>query len=163
MNPFIRLIVLASALFFVARPSLAGELTLAWDAPNDPTGITGYLLCYGPESGHYTAEIDVGNVITTTLRGLPPGEYYFAVKAYGTEGKQSSYSNEISETIELPLVTLETLDMESRLIWILCNWGDVPAVIELEIGGTISRVVLGAGSFLRLDSPPENISIDALP
>ena len=159
MNPRSLLITLAIGLFFLAQSSFAGDITLAWDAPSDTTGVAGYLLCYGDESGQYTTEIDVGDATTYTLSNLDPGAYFFAVKAYGTEGEQSPFSNELFAMIDLPLVTVETMQVESRVVYILCNWGKVPAIVEWTIDGADCAIVLDPGAYLMLDSLPEDLII----
>ncbi len=82
----------------------AGDITLAWDPVISPV-LAGYELCYGAASGQYHTTVDVGNVVTFTVAGLPAGIHYFAVRAYGTAGEQSGFSNEVSTTIEQPADT----------------------------------------------------------
>ncbi|MDM7995935.1 MAG: fibronectin type III domain-containing protein [Acidobacteriota bacterium] len=76
----------------------AGDVTLAWDANSEPE-LVGYYLCYGSSSGQYSVQVDVGNVTQYTVSSLPAGTYYFAVKAYGIEGLESAFSNEVSATV----------------------------------------------------------------
>jgi VCBS repeat-containing protein len=72
-----------------------GTVTLAWDASGDP--IAGYILHYGTTSGVYDQQVDVGNTIMWTQRGLSPGQqYYFAVSAYSSEGQHGPLSDEVS-------------------------------------------------------------------
>ena len=96
-------------LFFLcvsfAVPAQAMDVTLAWDANTEPE-LAGYRLHYGTEAGGGSykgtgatdgdSPIDVGNVTTFTLHGLPDGVvHFFVVTAYSDEGAQSDYSNEV--------------------------------------------------------------------
>jgi len=82
------------------------SVTLQWDAPTtneDGTPLTdlgGYKLYWGHETGVYTKSMDVGDVTTYTVSGLPDGLYYFAVTAYDTYGNESDFSNEVSTTLD---------------------------------------------------------------
>lgn len=82
-----------------------GVATLSWSAPitnTDGTQLTdlaGYIIYYGPSSGHYTNSIDVGNSTSYILNNLTTGTYYFAVTAYNMAGYESTFSNEASKTI----------------------------------------------------------------
>ena len=80
----------------------AGQVTLAWDANTDPE-LGGYKLYYGPTSGNYTGNVDVGNQTTSTLTGLTAGQtYYFAVKAYDLlRQNESAFSNAVQATIPI--------------------------------------------------------------
>ncbi|MBN1569551.1 MAG: fibronectin type III domain-containing protein [Acidobacteria bacterium] len=75
----------------------AGEVKLAWD-PNTEPELKGYRLYYGTASGQYKTILDVGNITTYTIKDLPAGTYYFAVRAYSAD-IESAYSNEVSATI----------------------------------------------------------------
>jgi fibronectin type III domain protein len=74
------------------------SVSLAWDAPNDPS-VVGYNVHYGTSSGSYTITQDAGASTTATVSGLQTGiPYYFAVTAYNASGINSAYSNEVSYT-----------------------------------------------------------------
>lgn len=60
--------------------------------------MIGYRLFSGTQPGVYTASQDVGNV-TQRVMTLPPGTYYFAVRAYDSFGMESDLSAEVSTTI----------------------------------------------------------------
>lgn len=47
--------------------------------------------------------INVGNVTSYTVSGLAGGPYYFVATAYDSEFNQSSYSNEVSATVQAVL------------------------------------------------------------
>ena len=83
--------------FSVASSLNAGPPKFAWDPP-DPIGdVIGYKLYYGPSSGNYTNNIDMGfpldDTYQTTLN-LSDGIWYFAATAYSTT-QESGYSNEV--------------------------------------------------------------------
>jgi len=74
------------------------SVSLAWDAPTDPS-VVGYNVHYGTSSSSLTATQDAGASTTATVSGLTTGiTYYFAVTAYNASGINSAYSNEVSYT-----------------------------------------------------------------
>lgn len=78
--------------------ALAADITLEWD-PNSEPDIAGYKVYYGLQSGYYTNTIDVGNYTTCVISGLDSAKtYYFAATAYNTDGYESNYSNEVSNS-----------------------------------------------------------------
>jgi hypothetical protein len=83
--------LLASASTFEAQTRF---VTVAWDA-NRESNLAGYILSYGTKSREYVTHIDVGNVTSWQLNVMPGRPYYFAVRAYNTNGYPSDYSNEI--------------------------------------------------------------------
>ncbi len=71
------------------------NVTMEWD-PNQEDSVTGYLLYYGNASGKYLPPIDVGLNTNYTIENLSTKQkWFFAVKAYDTQGNQSGYSNEV--------------------------------------------------------------------
>jgi hypothetical protein len=77
------------------------EAHLAWD-PSPDSSVQGYTLEYGTKSGSYSHSINVGPVISATVRDLKGGTtYYFAVRAYDIAGVYSPRSNEVSFTTPL--------------------------------------------------------------
>lgn len=84
-----------------------GSTTLSWSAPltrvdgSPLTNLAGYKIEYGRMSGVYDYEIDVDNagVSAYVVEELVPGEWYFAVAAYDSEGLVSDPSNEAFVTI----------------------------------------------------------------
>lgn len=101
------LLILSLFLFFftlfsfsplTVRTALAADITLEWDENSEPD-IAGYKVYYGLESKNYTTTLDVGNYTTCVVSDLDSDEtYYFAVKAYNTDGYESDYSNEVSNS-----------------------------------------------------------------
>ncbi len=76
----------------------AAQVTLEWDAVIHPL-LEGYVVHYGTYSGDYDASLDVGNWTSCTIADLDENEtYYFAVTAYSTEGEESDFSNEVSNS-----------------------------------------------------------------
>jgi hypothetical protein len=54
------------------------------------------MVFYGTASRVYNWFVDVGNVSTYTVNGLPDGgTYYFAATAYDTSSIESTYSAEV--------------------------------------------------------------------
>jgi hypothetical protein len=71
--------------------------TFAWDA--DPSvGVAGYRVFYGTSPGTYSASVDVGLILITSIYGLVLGTtYYAAVQALDGGGLlMDSLSNESS-------------------------------------------------------------------
>lgn len=90
--------ILALALLVAAGQVVAAELKLAWD-PSESSGVTGYKVYYGTQSGNYSGSVDAGNQTSTTLTGLADGQtYYIATTAYDSAGAESDFSNEVSAT-----------------------------------------------------------------
>jgi hypothetical protein len=87
-----------------ARMAEAQSLTLAWD-PSQDTHVTGYALAIGSQPGQYTQQINVGVTTEYTFASLAAGTYYFAVRAYNSDGQSSGYSNEVSTTIAVSCAT----------------------------------------------------------
>jgi hypothetical protein len=76
----------------------AAQVTLEWDAVIHPL-LGGYVVYYGTYSGDYDVSLDVGNYTSCTIADLDENEtYYFAVTAYSTEGEESDFSNEVSNS-----------------------------------------------------------------
>ncbi len=80
-------------------------VTLSWDP--SPSSITGYKIYYaagsstapldGTGATEGSSPIDVGNVLTFTVNGLPDAEeHYFAVTAYDASDNESTYSNTVT-------------------------------------------------------------------
>ena len=94
-----RHLLLFVLLMLAAMHATAGSLALAWDPVNDPR-VVGYKVHYGTSSGNYTAQMDAGNVTTSTVPNLADGAtYYFAVTAYDGSLVQSGFSNEVVGTV----------------------------------------------------------------
>src|SRR5262249_1880993 len=95
-------IVLASFMVLMAQPCRAYDVLLRWTVPSE-TEIAGYRVASGPSSGTYDQQMDVGALDAATNAGvvyyvysnLQPGRMYtVAVRAEGSDGMWSDYSNE---------------------------------------------------------------------
>ncbi|MBW2104946.1 MAG: polysaccharide biosynthesis/export family protein [Deltaproteobacteria bacterium] len=61
--------------------------------------ISGYIICYGRESGNYSNKVDVGNVTRYRIRGLSNYiTYFFAIQAYTKLKEFSDLSEEVFAT-----------------------------------------------------------------
>jgi hypothetical protein len=84
--------------------SQAGDAILSWDAPTAnedgsvPAVVTGYKVYTRTGATYANGGVDVGNVLTRTITGLPAGTWYFVVTAYNSSG-ESVFSNEVSKII----------------------------------------------------------------
>lgn len=85
----------------------ASKVQLAWDPvttnPNGTpcTNLAGYKVVYGDAPGNYTKSVTVNDPTQATVKieNLPPGKYFFAVKAFDTSGLESGPSNEVALTL----------------------------------------------------------------
>jgi hypothetical protein len=75
----------------------AGDIVLGWNASTAPS-LAGCKLYYGNVPRLYHTVVDLGNVVTCTLSGLPPGTYFFALTAHSAT-EESGYSNEVSAVV----------------------------------------------------------------
>ena len=112
-----------------STPAIAADLTLSWD-PNSESDLAGYKLYYGTASGIYGTPITLGIETTYTITGLPPGTYFFALKAFNTQGLESGFSNEVSTTISPPPTTGRCDINTDSLVNVL----DLQAVINAILG-----------------------------
>jgi hypothetical protein len=77
-------------------PPGSQQVTLGWNASQDPT-VVGYYLYYGTTTGVYTNKIDAGTNTTFTATGLVAGStYYFSTTSYNAAGIESSFVPEVS-------------------------------------------------------------------
>lgn len=91
----------------VTAPGAPGSATLVWSAPTQNTdgsaisGLTGYIIQYGPSTAQMTQSISVPSASTTSyeIGNLAPGTYYFEIIALSSDGTQSAPSNVGSVTI----------------------------------------------------------------
>ena len=73
--------LLGMALLTVALTARAGEANLSWTAPTTNcdgtslTNLTGFSLTYGQK------RVELGNVLSTTITGLTPGDWWFSLAA----------------------------------------------------------------------------------
>jgi hypothetical protein len=75
--------------------SSSSQIDLAWN-PNAEPDLAGYRVYYGTASRVYVSSINVGNVTTYSLTGLPSGlTYYIALRALDMLNNESEYSLEV--------------------------------------------------------------------
>jgi hypothetical protein len=79
---------------------VAGFLGVAWKTNSEPD-LVGYHIYYGPRSGVYTNHISVDrDTKTTRIEALVPGaKYYLAMTAFNTDGTESPYSKELTNSL----------------------------------------------------------------
>lgn len=94
---------------------------------NAETDVEGYILYAGTASGQYTRSLNIGNINLCTMNGLTPGTpYFFAVTAYNTQGIESLFSDEVTDTVPddpvtwlsaatAPAITDETFTLDRDL------------------------------------------------
>jgi hypothetical protein len=88
--------------------SSTGSATLSWQAPTQNTdgsaltNLAGYRIIYGKSQSSLDQVIQISNPGTTTyvVDGLTSATWYFAVKAYSSNGAESSNSGVASKTIQ---------------------------------------------------------------
>ncbi|HWB06803.1 MAG TPA: fibronectin type III domain-containing protein [Verrucomicrobiales bacterium] len=145
--------------FFLACGIRAnGDVTLEWDASNEPD-VRGYRLHYGLVSGEYTEVIDAGNATSAVVPGLTVGEiYYFAVTAYDEWAMESDPSNEVVITVPEPPppMTFRALIAEEVPSWLRDGPVELPAVFVAE--GELA--VEGLNSILIAGRPGVEVSVE---
>lgn len=126
----------ALVLAVLFSPQVTGDLTLAWDAATDNGLTVGYHVGVGTVSQSYPNPVDVGLVTQYTVYGLTFGQqYYFAVRAYGSDGQVSAWSEEVRSIlfhIAQPLAVGVSADKASpqpfntRVLWTATATGGTP-------------------------------------
>ena len=84
-------------------PANTGTAQLSWQK-NPDSDLSHYVVYYGTTSGVYDTSVNVGLTATPTapsyvVTGLPPGTFYFTVRAVDTSGNQSLPAPEGTKTI----------------------------------------------------------------
>lgn len=94
-----RVLAITVMAWFVSIAHVAAQetITVAWDRNPEPD-IAGYTLYAGTSPGAYTSSQWVGNVTQRTMT-IPPGTYYFVVRAVNIYGMESPPSVEVSARI----------------------------------------------------------------
>jgi len=87
----------------------AEGIVLAWDAPvqrenGTPISmaeIAGYKVYYGTAQGSYPNQVDIADrdTMQTTLSDLETGTYYIVVTTYDMDGRESTFSQEVTASI----------------------------------------------------------------
>ena len=86
------------SIFLTAGIAFARPVTAVWDRNTDGHTV-GYRLYYGPSSGSYSIQIDVGNAVSHPLNLIPGIPHYFIVRAYNAAGVLGASSNEFPVTL----------------------------------------------------------------
>ncbi|MEM4292862.1 MAG: right-handed parallel beta-helix repeat-containing protein [Thermoplasmata archaeon] len=115
------------------------EVLLRWQPPADDGGspIIAYTVYWGPQSGSYSNNQDVGNVLTYMVEGLTNGQtYYFAVSAKNAIG-EGQKSNEVSATpsSNQQLYNLSVSITLSQIQIISGNFTNVTVTVKNESSG----------------------------
>ena len=125
----------------------ASDITMAWDASPD-SAVTGYNIYYGTNTGVYINKLNVGNVLTTTVRVTPRGVlYYYVATAFDVNGNESPFSNEISNAIPnlIPQNTL-TLTTNGSLVYGTTN--ALSVVGGSGLGTVTYSIISGPGTLV---------------
>ena len=85
-----------------------GSVTLSWVAPTQNSDgsplmdLAGYKIYYRKNSGSFiqAVELDNPSVTTYVVEQLSPATYYFAATALNTSGVESSFSAEVTRTVQ---------------------------------------------------------------
>lgn len=98
-----KILLLMFVSVFCTASAWGKTVTLSWDA--SPSTVVGYKIYYdtsssasldGTGADEGGSPIDVGNVLTYVIHGLPDDvDHYFAVSAYDSSNNESSYSNTV--------------------------------------------------------------------
>ena len=85
----------------LVRAVHAGDLTATWTAPatncdgSAITNLAGFRAYWGP----YHADLPNPALVSYTVGGLPPGEWWMGITAYNTDGKESPIAGPKVKTI----------------------------------------------------------------
>lgn len=148
-----------------AAPALAGQVQLAWDAPDTSLTLGGYILYYWPEPVGIPQGVYVGLQTTYTLTGLVDGATYsFAVTAYDAEGNESDESNMVTVTIPAgPALVSPPPDTVLTGPTVLFAWTDGGAAVTewwLYLGTSVgANDLLDSGALGEVRS----LTVDGLP
>lgn len=85
-----------------------GTVTLSWVAPTQNSDgsplrdLAGYKIYYRKSSENYRQEIRIENpgITTYIVQNLSPGVYYFSATAINSSDLESSFSEEITKTVD---------------------------------------------------------------
>jgi hypothetical protein len=90
-----------------ASSAATGNARLSWARPTHNadgtllTNLAGYRISYGTTPDALTKTVQVADPSATsyTINGLSPGTYYFAVRAYGSDGRESGISSIVKKEV----------------------------------------------------------------
>jgi hypothetical protein len=95
----------ATLFLFVALLGFTQELRAAELRWNPSPSAAGYIVSIGTTSRNYSREVNVGNATSYNLAGLSGATtYYFTIQAYNSFGVRSSYTPEVVQPANEPVV-----------------------------------------------------------
>jgi hypothetical protein len=107
----------------------AADVSVTWDPPDGNTdgtpmnNLAGYRFYWGEASHSYSSTVDVGSLMTVTVRNLQQGHaFFFTVSAYNSNGNESVLAEEW-------MWTLQSVPPDITSI----NAGGIPPVVSLTI------------------------------
>jgi hypothetical protein len=89
-----------------AHVTATGQLSINWNPPDLNTdgspvsGISGYRIHHGRNSGEYSEVIEVSGDLTSFSTVVEAGTHYVAMTAIDLEGDESALSNEIVKSAQ---------------------------------------------------------------
>lgn len=92
----------------VVAASRSGVAELVWEPPTENTdgspltNLAGYRIVYGSSAQRLTQTIQLTNagLSAYVVENLAPGTYYFAIRAYASNGAESSDSNVVARVVQ---------------------------------------------------------------
>ena len=118
-----------------------------WIRSPDPK-VIGYRMYCGTNSGHYLISYPTGNVTSNLVAGMAAGvTYFFAVTAFGTNGIESPFSEEINFVPGQPLVQLRAAPNHQfalTLAGLIAHSYDIEATQDFQTWSVIGNVTTGA-------------------
>jgi hypothetical protein len=93
--------LLGSSALAQVQKAIAGVAHLAWDPPaKSYPPLIGYVVKWGPKSGQYPNQKDVGKATTVVITKLLVGHtYYFIVGAYYRGKPEPVFTPELAYTV----------------------------------------------------------------
>ena len=128
----------------------ATSVALAW-APSLSTNTIGYNIYYGLTNGIYTQMVNVGKVTNAIISGLTGGRtYYFAGKAYNSQGTQSVFSNQASYAVPVTLTGLQIRATPPGMFTLtvtgpIGQTNEILATKDFKVWTVIGAMTVGAG------------------
>jgi hypothetical protein len=157
-NRFAGILTGIAFLPLLQSPVLAGQsINLMWQ-PSPDANVVGYAVYEGTNSGAYTSRIDARNTTSVTVSNLASGvNYYFVATAYDSSGLESLPSNEIVQSVKVPVNTAPFISaIANQTITVGGSTGPVPFTIA-DLETTSSSLVLSSSSSNPQLVPANNI------